>query len=250
MILARISRAIREQNWFAVALEFVIVIAGVVIGFQVTEYASARTEAEQRAIVIDRLHDEVESAISILVLITDRYEELNTARTELIELILADADLDRLDTDINRTAAASTRFLPAFSPQQGVYTEIVSSGMLSSLGDTPFREALGDYQASVIFLQDQIGNYLMMSTTRASIADFDYVRMVYVPGNRREGRSVIDWEAASNDPEFLQFLLAGQNQMLAIGLWWQGALESARALCAETGRLTERPCEPPPAPAY
>jgi len=35
MILARISRAIREQNWFTVALEFVIVIAGVVIGFQV-----------------------------------------------------------------------------------------------------------------------------------------------------------------------------------------------------------------------
>ena len=28
MILARLSRAIREQNWFAVALEFVIVIAG------------------------------------------------------------------------------------------------------------------------------------------------------------------------------------------------------------------------------
>ena len=29
MILARLSRAIREQNWFAVVLEFVIVVAGV-----------------------------------------------------------------------------------------------------------------------------------------------------------------------------------------------------------------------------
>jgi len=36
MILARITKAIREQNWFAVVLEFVIVIAGVAIGFQVT----------------------------------------------------------------------------------------------------------------------------------------------------------------------------------------------------------------------
>jgi len=35
MILARISKAIREQYWFAVGLEFVIVIAGVVRGFQV-----------------------------------------------------------------------------------------------------------------------------------------------------------------------------------------------------------------------
>lgn len=30
MILGRITKAIREQNWFAVVLEFVIVIAGVV----------------------------------------------------------------------------------------------------------------------------------------------------------------------------------------------------------------------------
>jgi len=42
MILQRISTAIRQQNWFAVALEFVIVIAGVVIGFQVTAWNGAR----------------------------------------------------------------------------------------------------------------------------------------------------------------------------------------------------------------
>ena len=35
MILQNISKAIREQNWFAVVFEFVIVIAGVVIGFQI-----------------------------------------------------------------------------------------------------------------------------------------------------------------------------------------------------------------------
>jgi len=36
MILQNLSKAVREQNWFAVFLEFVIVIAGVVIGFQIT----------------------------------------------------------------------------------------------------------------------------------------------------------------------------------------------------------------------
>ncbi len=42
MILARISSAIRAQNWFAVALEFVIVIAGVAIGFQTTAWNAER----------------------------------------------------------------------------------------------------------------------------------------------------------------------------------------------------------------
>ncbi|WP_291841755.1 hypothetical protein [Maricaulis sp.] len=32
-----LTRAIREQKWVAVVIEFVIVILGVVIGFQITE---------------------------------------------------------------------------------------------------------------------------------------------------------------------------------------------------------------------
>ena len=36
MILQNLTKAIREQNYYAVVLEFLIVIAGVVIGFQIT----------------------------------------------------------------------------------------------------------------------------------------------------------------------------------------------------------------------
>ena len=38
MILANLTKAIREQNYDEVVLEFFIVIAGVVIGFQVTAW--------------------------------------------------------------------------------------------------------------------------------------------------------------------------------------------------------------------
>ena len=55
MILARLSRAIRQQNWFAVVLEFVIVIAGVVIGFQVTAWNEARGERQLELRYLERL---------------------------------------------------------------------------------------------------------------------------------------------------------------------------------------------------
>lgn len=42
MILQNLSKAVREQNWFAVVLEFVIVIAGVVIGFQINAWNERR----------------------------------------------------------------------------------------------------------------------------------------------------------------------------------------------------------------
>ncbi|MBI1236999.1 MAG: hypothetical protein GC188_09995 [Alphaproteobacteria bacterium] len=55
MILARLSHAIRQQNWFAVVLEFVIVIAGVVIGFQITAWNADRAAAERADILTERL---------------------------------------------------------------------------------------------------------------------------------------------------------------------------------------------------
>ena len=250
MILQNITRAIRTQNWFAVAIEFVIVILGVVIGFQITAWASDRADAERRAVALDRLHDEIENSINILVVVSGRYEELNAARTEVIERLVSGGNLDGIDTGLNRTAAIATSFHPAFSPPQGVYSEIISSGMLSSLGDAAFRDALGDYQARIVFLQGQIDNSRLVATTRAGLTDFDYVRLEYAPGTMREVGHVIDWEAAANDPEFLQYLLAGHNPMRSMHRWWEDTLESARAVCAETGRLTGRTCEPPDGPVY
>ena len=41
-ILGRLAEAVREQNWFAVAIEVLVVIVGVVVGFQVTSWGQAR----------------------------------------------------------------------------------------------------------------------------------------------------------------------------------------------------------------
>jgi hypothetical protein len=60
MILQRITHAIRTQNWFAVVLEFVIVIAGVVIGFQVTGWADERARLARSDQMTQRLLDDLE----------------------------------------------------------------------------------------------------------------------------------------------------------------------------------------------
>ena len=55
MILRRLTDAIREQNWAAVIIEFVIVLSGVVIGFQFTAWNEARQDADREALIISRL---------------------------------------------------------------------------------------------------------------------------------------------------------------------------------------------------
>lgn len=59
MILTRLSRAFREQNWFAVAIEFVIVILGVVVGFQVTGWANARADLSSERRHLEEIADDL-----------------------------------------------------------------------------------------------------------------------------------------------------------------------------------------------
>ncbi|WP_420434200.1 hypothetical protein [Hyphobacterium sp.] len=66
MILQRLSRAIREQNWFAVALEFVIVIAGVVIGFQVTAWNAQRADREALRLAFLRFEAEIDANLDTI----------------------------------------------------------------------------------------------------------------------------------------------------------------------------------------
>jgi hypothetical protein len=58
MILQNLSKAVREQNYYAVALEFVIVIAGVVIGFQVNAWAEGRSDRAAEQAIILQLRDD------------------------------------------------------------------------------------------------------------------------------------------------------------------------------------------------
>jgi len=51
-ILGRLAEAVREQNWFAVALEVAIVVLGVVIGFQVTAWGNERAERAREQVLL------------------------------------------------------------------------------------------------------------------------------------------------------------------------------------------------------
>lgn len=55
MILSRLSQAIRHQNWFAVAIEFVVVVSGVVIGFAITGWAEDRSDHRRAELYLERL---------------------------------------------------------------------------------------------------------------------------------------------------------------------------------------------------
>jgi endonuclease III-like uncharacterized protein len=46
MILRSLTKHIKDQNWFAVGLDFVIVVTGILIAFQITNWSESRKNNE------------------------------------------------------------------------------------------------------------------------------------------------------------------------------------------------------------
>ncbi|MFP4335133.1 MAG: hypothetical protein ACLFQC_06610 [Wenzhouxiangella sp.] len=63
MILRSVTRHVRDQNWFAVGIDFLIVVVGVFIGIQVANWNEARQARTEEARLVDQLLGEVAVAI-------------------------------------------------------------------------------------------------------------------------------------------------------------------------------------------
>ncbi len=242
MILARLTTAIRQQNWFAVGLEFVIVIAGVVIGFQVTEWSAARTAGERRAAALERLHDEAEQIVAFYRERVELHESINALRTEAIERLMANDWEDANRSDMTQ-GINSVGILPAANPPRSVYDELISAGEFAEIGSPDVRNAISAYYASLTFLQDQI-DYVRDRIEDPVIVGQPGVRIVYVPGDGRQRRWVFDFQVLSQDETFVQRLLVGNNSQRAVTSWTRGTLDMAELMCARIGEATGRPCNP------
>ncbi|WP_417494083.1 hypothetical protein [Maricaulis sp.] len=66
MILARITDALRAQNWTAIALEFLLVLSSVVLGFQVTAWNEARHDRQEATLMVARVADELEQSLQLV----------------------------------------------------------------------------------------------------------------------------------------------------------------------------------------
>ena len=143
MILARLTRAIRQQNWFAVVLEFVIVVAGVVIGFQVTAWNARQADLQRGQLYIERLSEDLAENRT-------RTENNIAFRAKVRALgldALAFASGQRLPADSWQVVATYFNASQAGSAYhvRATYEEMLSTGDLRLIDDFDLRKALSVY---------------------------------------------------------------------------------------------------------
>ena len=63
MILRRVIQHVKKQEWTAIAIDLVIVVLGVVIGIQVSNWNAARADRERAHGYLERIRDDLDADI-------------------------------------------------------------------------------------------------------------------------------------------------------------------------------------------
>lgn len=99
MRLSRVFEHVRDQNWAAVVLDFLIVVTGVFLGIQLGNWNEARADAREYAEAIDRLRGEIDVNLETLDLAdADIGAALPVVRDALDALMTCSDDAETLNT--------------------------------------------------------------------------------------------------------------------------------------------------------
>ncbi|TDR22345.1 hypothetical protein [Marinicella litoralis] len=144
MLLRRITQHVKDQNWFAVLIDFLIVVVGVFVGLQVQDFANERQRQKTETSYLKRLHAEVEH-LSIQRANYDATREDFSKKLNSAMDILADPTSDVLISDDLCTAmvaSAHTTVPPAALP---TIDEMLSAGKLDQIFSESIRTDILNY---------------------------------------------------------------------------------------------------------
>lgn len=159
MLLRRITKHIQEQNWFAVGVDFFIVVVGVFVGLQVQQWSAQRADRALEQEYIARMHSEVEDLASEnraffnLKTEQERYQALSEVAPDLA----GEATPTEMTPD---HCAALVRSHIYFNEvvQAPTIVELMSSGRIFLLSDQRLRTAIIQYTQSSARSSGILGN--------------------------------------------------------------------------------------------
>ena len=146
MLLRRLTAHVRDQNWFAVALDLVVVVVGLFIGLQIDTWWEGQKDARLESAYLAEIREDFESNRANL--------EGQIRETERIisDMISLHAQSLRPDPGISvpelNTRFASIHSMPTFVLVKRAYENLTGSGDLSLLASRPLKNALAEYYAA------------------------------------------------------------------------------------------------------
>ncbi|MEO0452474.1 MAG: hypothetical protein AAFZ74_19330 [Pseudomonadota bacterium] len=140
MLLRRITKHVKDQNWFAVALDFMIVVIGVFIGLQVANWNDSRVERVELVDQLSSLHAEFSENLIRFETYGDQLDGQIKAISNL-RRIVAEDDQEFEAAEIDRQLMAVIG-IPVFTVDRTTLDELAANGAFRELSEYELRAPL------------------------------------------------------------------------------------------------------------
>ncbi len=233
MLLRRVSEHVKTQNWFAVLLDFLIVIIGVFLGIQVNNWNEARLLRAEETFFLERLLEDIQASIE-----ASKYEASEMKRqAEQATVVLK--SLDACDVEVANRAdfAQGVYTLGKFDSIQLVrtaYDELKSTGKVGVISNTELRNAFSELEREAQVQISATQTVRMWLAPHIQHVERNVRFDVTAP---RGGNAAFEWrnlhfelDKVCNDPVFKNSVAAVRNHTYVWLGWSQSLIREMNAV--------------------
>jgi len=167
MILRRVIDHFRKQEWTAIAIDFVIVVVGVFVGLQVSNWNESRKDRVQESAYLIRIKDNLEDDLEGLVQRKRYWTQVGAAADAAVRY----AETGELvDGSSWKTALAffQASHIWMFTPNDTAFAEMSGAGDITLIRNEALRISLSDYYSGTARLVRSVA-YSTMPEYRAAV---------------------------------------------------------------------------------
>ena len=141
MILARIAKALRKQDWTVVSIEIVVVVLGIFIGLRVDDWNEARKHRVEEARYIAQIIEDLEAMRVDIVAETETRKRRIDAMMRALDAVATCSDTAEARADLEFTFAIY-QVANSINILDATYEEMRRSGALARISEPAVKQRL------------------------------------------------------------------------------------------------------------
>jgi hypothetical protein len=246
MILRRLSQSLKEQNWTAICIEFVLLVLGVFLGIQVANWNDERQERIEERQSLGLLLSEVEQNLAYAQYVIDNAQARHT------DFEAALAMLQQKPQGLGNPGVGLVNMVKyrASTPISVTFDDLRSSGKLSKIRNDALRVKLSVYESLILYNERMRADYAAKAPDLMSMIS-PYASFSYNPGrgdainDREVGYDItVDWQAAGKDKMLVNSVIRLMGDQAAYHKRRFLFKDTTRQLCDALANELGRKCVP------
>ena len=150
--LSRLRDALRARDWLGIGIEVLVVTLGVLLAFEIEQWAQERQRAADERHFLERLHFDYGRAAEEMRMVIGHHEDVIRLFRQAFE---ARNDSERLQAYSVELGACRAGYLRTAPFSDTVFQELISSGKLDRIRDPQLRARIRDVTTEQAELKDR-----------------------------------------------------------------------------------------------